>query len=62
MRNRCSEDIRNELENKVSAIIDGGETEIGLESTVVKVINEIPIILRPGKVTPDDIKKRIRES
>lgn len=51
------EDIRNELEDKVSAIIDGGETEIGLESTVVKVIDEIPVILRPGKITPYDIKK-----
>lgn len=53
------EDIRNELGNKVSAIIDGGETKIGLESTVVKVINEIPYILRPGKITPEDIKNVI---
>lgn len=50
-------DIRNELESKVSAIIDGGESSIGLESTVVKVINEIPVILRPGKITPEEIKE-----
>ena len=43
------DDIRNELEGKVSAIVDGGKTQIGLESTVVKVENEIPIILRPRK-------------
>ena len=49
------EDIRKELEGRVSAIIDGGETEIGLESTVVYVIHEIPVILRPGKVTDKDI-------
>lgn len=49
------EDIRKELEGKVSAIVDGGETDIGLESTVVKVINEVPYILRPGKITPEDI-------
>ena len=41
------EDIRAELESKVSAIIDGGETQIGLESTVVKVVDEVPVILRP---------------
>ena len=52
-------DIRNELENKVSAIVDGGESEIGLESTVVKVIDEVPYILRPGKITPEDIKNVI---
>ena len=51
------EDIRAELEGKVSAIIDGGETEIGLESTVVKVVDEVPVILRPGKITPEDIEK-----
>lgn len=48
-------DIRKELEGKVSAIVDGGPTRIGLESTVVKVIDEIPIILRPGAITPEEI-------
>lgn len=51
------EDIRKEIEGKVSAIVDGGESNVGLESTVVKVINEIPVILRPGKITPDQIEK-----
>lgn len=51
------EDIRKELEGKVSAIVDGGRSTIGLESTVVKVIDEIPIILRPGAITPEDIEK-----
>ena len=51
------EDIRAELEGKVSAIVDGGETQIGLESTVVKVVDEVPVILRPGKITPEDIRK-----
>ena len=53
------EDIKEELEDKVSAIIDGGETKIGIESTVVKVIDNIPVILRPGKVTPNEIEKVI---
>ncbi len=51
------QDIRKELEGKVSAIVDGGKTKIGLESTVVKVVNEIPVILRPGGVTPEDIDR-----
>lgn len=42
-------DIEKELENKVDILIDGGETDIGLESTVVKVVDNIPIILRPRK-------------
>lgn len=54
------QDIRKELEGKVSAIVDGGETPIGLESTVVKVVDEIPVILRPGRVTPEQIEKVTR--
>ena len=50
------DDIRKELEGRVSAIVDGGETQIGLESTVVKVVDEVPIILRPGKITPEEIE------
>lgn len=53
------EDIRRELEGKVSAIVDAGNTQIGLESTVVKVIDDVPVILRPGKVTPEEIEKVI---
>lgn len=53
------QDIKKELENKVSAIIDGGQTNIGIESTVVKVIDDVPTILRPGKITPEEIKKVI---
>lgn len=51
------EDIINELKDKVDCIIDGGETEIGLESTVVRVIDGIPHILRPGKITAEQIKE-----
>jgi L-threonylcarbamoyladenylate synthase len=49
------EDIKEELDGKVDAMIDGGETQIGIESTVVKVIDNVPTILRPGKITPEDI-------
>ena len=48
-------DIKDEFDNKVAIIIDGGETSVGIESTVVKVIDDIPTILRPGKITPEDI-------
>ena len=53
------EDIKEELENMVDVIIDGGMCDIGIESTVVKVIDGIPNILRPGKITPEDIEKVI---
>lgn len=49
-------DIQEELLGKVDFMIDGGECDIGLESTVVQVIDNIPHLLRPGKITPDQIK------
>ena len=50
------EDIFEELKDKVDYIIDGGECEIGLESTVVRVIDGEVKILRPGKITKEDIE------
>lgn len=51
------EDIFNELNDKVDYIIDGGDTKIGLESTVIKVIDNKIHILRPGKITYEDLNQ-----
>lgn len=48
-------DIKDELKENVAAFIDGGNTEIGIESTVVRVVDNVPVILRPGAVTKEDI-------
>lgn len=44
-----------DLMGKVDMIIDGGSTDIGLESTVIDMTCEVPMILRPGGVTKEDI-------
>ncbi len=54
-------DIYDELNNKVDYIIDGGECDIGLESTVVRVIGNEVKILRPGKISKSDIEKVIND-
>ena len=41
------DDIYDELNDKVDMIINGGETNIGLESTVIRVIDDKINILRP---------------
>lgn len=51
------QDIFEELNNKVDYIIDGGDTKIGLESTVIRVIDNKIHILRPGKITYNDLIK-----
>jgi L-threonylcarbamoyladenylate synthase len=48
-----------DLFGKVDAIIDGGKTKIGIESTVLDITKEPAIILRPGGVTREMIEKVI---
>ena len=50
-------DIREELENKVDHIVDEGDTQNGIESTVVKVEGNNIIILRPGSITKEQLEK-----
>lgn len=50
------EDILDELDGKVKYIIDGGKVDIGVESTVIRVVDEQIHILRPGKITPADFE------
>jgi len=51
------EDIIDELDGKVSYILDGGITDIGVESTVVKVKEDTIEILRPGKITKEQLQE-----
>jgi L-threonylcarbamoyladenylate synthase len=44
-----------DMEGKIAMIIDGGETGVGLESTVLDLTERVPMILRPGGVTLEDI-------
>lgn len=49
-------DIFQDFNGKVDYMIDGGNSSIGIESTIVKVINNTPHILRPGSITAEQIK------
>lgn len=52
-------DIYEELKDKIDYVIDGGKCEVGLESTVVRVQQGSVRILRPGKITKEQIEKVI---
>ncbi|GME89992.1 unnamed protein product [[Candida] boidinii] len=49
--------VYHDLKGKIPLILDGGECEIGLESTVVDGLCSPPMLLRPGGVSLEDIKK-----
>ncbi|UHP09911.1 threonylcarbamoyl-AMP synthase [Listeria marthii] len=48
-----------DLDGKIAGIIDGGPTGVGLESTVIDCSLEVPIILRPGGITKEQIERVI---
>lgn len=46
-----AEHVIEDLNGKIDMIIDGGAVGIGIESTIVDVSGDIPVILRPGYIT-----------
>ena len=51
-----AQDVYADMKGKIPLIIDGGECDAGVESTVISVLEDTPIILRPGVVTKEDIE------
>ncbi len=51
-----AEHVWEDFNGKIYGVLDGGACQVGLESTVLDVTTEIPIILRPGAVTPKMLK------
>ena len=48
--------VRSGLGDRVEMILDGGPTEVGIESTVVSLAGEAPTLLRPGMLTMEDLE------
>lgn len=44
-----------DLDGRIEMILDGGDVELGLESTIVDMTVEPPVILRPGFVTEEEL-------
>jgi L-threonylcarbamoyladenylate synthase len=49
--------VKEELGDAVDMILEGGQCEVGLESTIVDVSGEHPVILRPGMITGAQIER-----
>ena len=49
--------VASDFGDDVSVILDGGDTAVGLESTIVDVSGPVPVLLRPGGVTRAEIER-----
>jgi len=52
-----AEDVIADLNGRVDVIIDGGHTFFGVESTIINVTVDPPVLLRPGPFTVEELRK-----
>ncbi len=49
--------VMEDFSGKIAAVIDGGKTEVGIESTVISLLGKKPILLRPGAIRKEQIEE-----
>lgn len=52
-----SKHVIDDMDGRVDVIICGEKCRVGVESTVIDVTGEVPIILRPGGITPSMVEE-----
>ena len=53
------EDVAEDMDGRIDAIVKGERTAIGIESTVLDLTSEVPTILRPGFITKSQIEEAV---
>jgi L-threonylcarbamoyladenylate synthase len=52
-----AEHVLHDLDGRIDLIVDGGPTDVGLESTVIDLTAGSPVVLRPGAVTLEMLRE-----
>jgi L-threonylcarbamoyladenylate synthase len=47
--------VREEFGDAVDLVLDGGPCEVGIESTIIDVSGDMPRLLRPGRITAEQV-------
>lgn len=56
-----AQDTLADMDGRLPLILDGGESMVGVESTVVSVIGDHPMLLRPGYITKEQMESVLGE-
>lgn len=54
-------DALEDLDGRVAFAIDGGDCEVGIESTVISLVHREPKLLRPGKITRESLEEVLKK-
>jgi len=52
-----AEHVRHEFGEAIECVLDGGETDVGIESTIVDLSGQTPMLLRPGWIGPAELEE-----
>jgi L-threonylcarbamoyladenylate synthase len=52
-----AEHVLDDLDGRIDIVLDGGSTEVGIESTVLDLTGETPTVLRPGAVSIEALRE-----
>jgi L-threonylcarbamoyladenylate synthase len=53
--------VNDGMGNEIDMILDGGPCGIGIESTVIGLVSDIPVILRPGAINKEELEAALSE-
>ena len=53
--------VMEDLEGRIAMVLDSGPVGIGIESTIIDLTEEIPMVLRPGYITPEMLSEVLGE-
>ena len=56
-----AQDVLSDMDGRLPLILDGGPCQVGVESTVVSVVGEKPMLLRPGHITLEQLEAALGE-
>ena len=56
-----AQDTLTDMNGRLPLILDGGECSVGVESTVVTLVGEHPMLLRPGYITREQLEEALGE-
>lgn len=57
----CAKHTMDDMNGRIDAVLDGGDCNFGVESTVITLAAEIPRLLRPGAITPEELREVLGE-